>query len=137
MKTDPIADMLTRIRNAIANREKKVKIPHSKVKESIAAVLVREGYVKGFAKHESTPAEGQGPQPWLVVELKYGPEGEQLINHIQRVSRPGRRVYTAVRDLKPIRNGLGIDIVSTSRGVFSNREARGKMVGGEVLARIW
>lgn len=137
MKTDPIADMLTRIRNAIANRSKKVKIPHSKVKASVAAVLQREGYIKGYSTHDSAPEEGQGPQPWLVVDLKYGPEGEQLIHHIQRVSRPGRRVYTAVRDLKPIKNGLGIDIVSTSRGVFSNREARGKMVGGEILARIW
>lgn len=137
MMTDPIGDLLTRIRNALRNRQKTVKIPASKLKVAIAEVLKREGYIIDFSRRASRPEEGIGPQGWLDVQLKYGPDGEEVICKIDRISRPGRRVYREATALKPVLNGLGIEVLSTPRGVLSNREARRAGVGGEVLARIY
>lgn len=137
MMTDPIADFLTRIRNATSIQSKTVKMPHSKLKVRIADVLKREGYILGYEKTASTVEQGIGPQGWLKITLKYGPDGEEVISSMQRVSKPGRRVYSAAKELKPVIGGLGIDILSTSKGVLSDREARKQNVGGEVLARVY
>ena len=137
MMTDPIADMLTRIRNALRNNSAEVRIPFSKLKIKIAEVLEREGYVLGHRTEDSKPEDGIGPQGWLIVRLKYGPEGEEVIQVLDRTSRPGRRIYRKARDLKPVLNGLGINILSTSRGILSDREAREAGVGGEVLATVY
>jgi small subunit ribosomal protein S8 len=129
--TDPIADMLTRIRNAIRNKRKSVKIPKSKIKIGIAEVLQKEGYIDGFALVE------EGVQGALEVKLRYGPDGEVVINQIERNSKPGCRVYGGLEDLKPVLNGLGIAVLSTSKGILSDREARRQKVGGEVLCTVW
>lgn len=131
MMTDPIADMLTRIRNAVCVERPHVDIPSSKVKQGVADVLKREGYIWDWVEVASEPV-GQ-----LRIELKYGPSGEKVIRHIKRVSKPGCRIYRGARDLRPVLNGLGISILSTSQGVMSDREARTKKVGGEVLCEIW
>ena len=131
MMTDPIADMLTRIRNAVRIERAHVEVPASKVKRGLAEVLKREGYIWDW--NEST--ESKFPQ--LTLELKYGPNGERVIRHIKRVSKPGRRIYNGAGDLRPVLNGLGISIVSTSRGVISDREARQRKLGGEVLCEVW
>ena len=136
MMTDPIADLLTRIRNACAIRNPTVRAPKSRLKVAIADVLKREGYIRDHRVVESKPSEGVGPQAWLEIDLKYGPDDEDIISSIDRVSKPGRRVYRAASEIKPVIGGLGIDIVSTSRGVLSDREARAKNVGGEVVARV-
>ena len=127
MLTDPIADMLTRIRNAITVERPHVDIPTSKVKRGLADVLKREGYIWDWQEVESEPARQ------LRLELKYGPNGEHVIQHIKRISTPGRRVYRKAKELRPVLNGLGITVISTSGGVISDREARQKNVGGEVL----
>lgn len=137
MMTDPIADLLTRIRNAAAIRRSSVRAPKSKLKVAIADVLKREGYIRDHRVVESKPEEGLGPQGWLEIDLKYGPDDEDVINSITRVSKPGRRIYRAAKELKPVIGGLGIDILSTSAGVLSDREARAKNVGGEVVARVY
>ncbi len=131
MMTDPIADMLTRIRNAVRIERGSVEMPISKVKRGVAEVLKREGYIWDWAVLESDPVRV------LKLDLKYGPNGERVIRHIKRVSKPGRRVYSKARDLKPVLQGLGITVLSTSRGVVSDREARQKNLGGEVLCEIW
>jgi len=131
MMTDPIADMLTRIRNAVRVERPFVEIPFSKTKGSLAEVLKREGYIWEWEKVE------QEPVGHLRIELKYGPNGERVIQNIKRVSKPGRRVYQKAKDLKPILGGLGISVVSTSRGLVSDREARQRNIGGEVLCEIW
>src|SRR5437016_14678404 len=131
MMTDPIADMLTRIRNAVRVERPHVTMPLSKVKRGLAEVLKREGYIWGW---EEVQAE---PSPELRIELKYGPNGERVIRHIKRVSKPGRRVYSRSTELQPVLNGLGICILSTSRGVVSDREARSRKLGGEVLCELW
>jgi len=131
MMTDPIADMLTRIRNAVRVERPNVDLPMSKVKRGLAEVLKREGYIWDFAEVESQPVNQ------LRLELKYGPNGEQVIQHIRRVSKPGCRVYSKAKELRPVLNGLGIRIISTSRGVVSDREARQRNLGGEVLCEIW
>jgi small subunit ribosomal protein S8 len=131
MMTDPIADMLTRIRNAVRIERGAIELPLSKVKRGVAEVLKREGYIWDFAEVEGTPVKK------LRIELKYGPNGERVIRHIKRVSKPGRRVYSKARDLRPILQGLGITVLSTSRGVVSDREARQKNLGGEVLCEVW
>lgn len=131
MMTDPIADMLTRIRNGTRVEKFYVDVPASKVKRGVAEVLKREGYIW---KWEEVEAE---PTGLLRLYLKYGPNGEQVIRHIKRVSKPGRRVYSHAKDLRPILDGLGIRVVSTSRGVISDREARQRNIGGEVLCEIW
>ncbi len=133
MMTDPIADMLTRIRNAVRVERPHVLMPLSKVKRGVAEVLKREGYIWDFHEEE---AEGN-PQKQLFIDLKYGPNGERVIRHIKRVSTPGRRVYRRATGLRPVLNGLGISIISTSRGVISDREARQRNLGGEVLCELW
>lgn len=132
MMTDPIADMLTRIRNAVRIERPNVDVPASKVKRGVAEVLKREGYIWDW-KEDSEASKF----PSLHIELKYGPNGERLIRHIKRISRPGRRTYNRVSDLRPVLNGLGITIISTSRGVVSDREARQRNLGGEVLCEVW
>lgn len=131
MMTDPIADMLTRIRNAVAIERPFVDIPFSKVKQAIAEVLQREGYIWDFETIEGNPVST------LRLNLKYGPNGERVIQYVQRVSKPGCRVYKGAADLPNVLQGLGISIISTSQGLLSNREARSKGIGGEVLATLW
>ncbi len=130
MINDPIADMLTRIRNAIRIERPFVDVPLSGFRKNVADVLKREGYIWDYAEIEAQPAK------MLRIELKYGPNGERIIQTIKRVSKPGRRVYAKSAELKPVLNGLGISIVSTSQGVFSDREARQHKLGGEVLAEV-
>jgi small subunit ribosomal protein S8 len=131
MMTDPIADMLTHIRNAVRVERPHVVMPLSKVKRGLAEVLKREGYIWGWEEIEATPGAK------LKIELKYGPNGERVIRQIRRVSKPGRRVYRGADGLRPVLNGLGISIISTSRGVISDREARQRNLGGEVLCELW
>jgi len=131
--TDPIADMLTCIRNAVRIERPRVEMPLSKVKCGLAEVLKREGYIWDWREEH----EDGAPSKQLSIELKYGPNGERVIRHIRRVSKPGRRVYSPATALKPILNGLGISIISTSRGVISDREARQRNLGGEVLCEVW
>jgi small subunit ribosomal protein S8 len=131
MMTDQIADMLTRIRNAVRVERPHVEMPLSKVKRGVADVLKREGYIWDWEEIEAVPAAH------LRIDLKYGPNGERVIRHIKRISKPGRRVYSKARDLRPVLDGLGITIISTSRGVVSDREARQRNLGGEVLCEIW
>jgi small subunit ribosomal protein S8 len=131
MMTDPIADMLTRIRNAVRVERPNVDMPTSKVKRGLAEVLKREGYIWDWKEVESQPVSQ------LRIDLKYGPNGERVIRHLKRVSKPGHRVYSGATRLKPILNGLGISILSTSRGVISDREARQRNLGGEVLCELW
>jgi small subunit ribosomal protein S8 len=133
MMTDPIADMLTRIRNAVRIERPIVDMPLSKVKCGVAEVLKREGYIWDWHEENANDAPGKR----LCIDLKYGPNGERVIRHIKRVSKPGRRVYSRSAGLRPILNGLGISIISTSRGVVSDREARQKNLGGEVLCELW
>ncbi len=130
--TDPVADLLTRIRNAAAVRKARVNIPHSVLKEAVVDVLLREGYLR-----EKEVLDLDGTKRVLRVGLKYGPDGERVITKIQRISRPGKRVYSAASALPRVQGGLGISVVSTSHGVVSDREARAKNVGGEVLAEVW
>lgn len=131
MMTDPIADMLTRIRNAVRIERPHVELPASKVKRGLAEVLKREGYIWDWEGVEARPTN------LLRLHLKYGPNGERVIRKIRRISKPGRRVYSGAAALKPIVGGLGISVVSTSRGVISDREARQRKLGGEVLCEIW
>jgi small subunit ribosomal protein S8 len=131
MHSDPIADMLTRIRNGVAIERAFVEMPYSNLKQRVADVLQREGFIWDAEVIEGSPSKT------LRVNLKYGPNGEMVINHIQKVSRPGRRVYAAASEMRPVRNGTGITVVTTPQGVLSNREARKGCVGGEVLAEVW
>jgi small subunit ribosomal protein S8 len=133
MFSDPIADMLTRLRNAVRVERHHVEIPTSKVKRGVADVLKREGYIWDWAEIDAADSAGKN----LRIELKYGPNGERVIQDIKRVSKPGSRVYSSARRLRPILNGMGISILSTSSGVFSDREARRNNVGGEVLCEIY
>ncbi|RME38562.1 MAG: 30S ribosomal protein S8 [Planctomycetota bacterium] len=131
MWSDPIADMLTRIRNAVRVRQREVRIPSSKLKVGIARVLLEEGYIRGYDVIDD------GKQGILRVELKYGPRGEDVIHDIQRVSKAGRRVYNKVTDLPRVLDGLGIAIVSTNKGVLSDRVCREQRVGGELLCTVY
>ena len=135
MMTDPIADMLTRIRNAVRIERPHVEVPASKVKRGLAEVLKREGYIWDWAESAEEAEEARFPH--LRLDLKYGPNGERVIRHIKRVSKPGRRIYNRAAELRPVLNGLGITIISTSRGVISDREARQRNLGGEVLCEVW
>lgn len=130
MMTDPIADMLTRIRNANAIHNKTVRIPASRLKVGLAEVLRTEGFIAGYEVVEGKP------QSNIRVTLKYGPEGEQVIRSIDRVSKPGCRVYSSAKELRPVLRGLGIQILSTPQGVLSDRKARELNVGGEILCRL-
>ncbi|HHT82406.1 MAG TPA: 30S ribosomal protein S8 [Acholeplasmataceae bacterium] len=129
--TDPIADMLTRIRNANKMRHEKVEIPLSKMKEEIAKILVKEGFIVSY---EVIPNEVQGT---LVVTLKYTSSRERVIKGLKRISKPGLRVYAKVEELPRVLNGLGIALISTSKGIMTDKEARLAQVGGEVLAYVW
>ena len=131
MMTDPIADMLTRIRNANSIRRKRVSMPASRMRVGIAEVLKQEGFVSTYQVTEGKPAST------LTVELKFGDDGEYVIRHIERISSPGCRVYSSVEDLKPVLRGQGIHVVSTPKGVISDRKARELGVGGEVLAKVY
>ena len=133
--TDPISDMLTRIRNATLARQARVEMPSSRLKVEIARILESEGYIQGFKVLDVQP--GERVQALLRVFLKYGPRGERVITGIQRVSRPGRRVYFGRDDVPDVLAGLGTSILTTSRGVMSGREAAKAGVGGEVLCTIW
>ena len=128
--SDPIADMITRIRNAVRNKAKQVNVLNSKVNRGIAGVLKDEGYINDFDVIED------GRQGLIRIALKYGPRGEKIVHRIQRVSKPGCRVYSGASDLPRTLQGLGITIVSTSRGVLSDRQCRHDKVGGEVLCSV-
>lgn len=129
--TDPIADYLTRIRNANMARHDSVEIPASNIKKSISEILKREGFIRDY---EVADDNKQGV---IKVFLKYGPNGERVISGLKRISKPGLRNYVGAEDLPKVLNGLGIAIVSTSAGVITDKEARQKNVGGEVIAYIW
>lgn len=148
MMTDPIADMLTRIRNGNRNETPAVDMPWTVLKQQIAQVLKDEGFIIEFQVGAMTaneqgqrsfqaPADDKDPKKILRVFLKYGPEGERVIRHLQRASKPGLRLYRSYKDLKPVLEGLGISILSTNRGVISDRQARAQRVGGELLCQVW
>ena len=128
--TDPLGDMLTRIRNGQRARKDSVLTPASKLRARVLDVLQREGYIRGYSEEQMGPAAG------IRIELKYF-EGQPAIKHVARVSKPGRRVYSGSQELPKVRNGLGITLVSTPRGVLSDAEAREQNVGGEVLAEVF
>jgi len=131
--TDPIADMLTRIRNAVTAKHTRVDMPASRIKADIARILADEGYISGYKLVEEPGAV----QKTLRLQLKYGPHGERLITGIERISRPGRRVYFGREDVPEVLAGLGTSILTTSRGVMTGRAAVKAGVGGEVLCNIW
>lgn len=131
MYSDPISDMLTRIRNGIQVNKHSVDVPASRFKEQIAKLLVREGFLLGL---EKVDLEGK---PFIRVALRYGSNRQGVIQHIRRVSRPGRRVYVSAEQVPVIRRGLGMAIISTSKGVLLDREARRLGVGGEVICEVW
>ena len=152
MMTDPIADMLTRIRNANNIERPFVEMPATKLKVAVAKVLLEEGFILGYRTglHVDTEVEGGGAQkdfkevdsfgePHIVLQvfLKYGPDGERVIRHIERYSKPGRRVYQGYKEVRRVLDGLGIAILSTSRGVMSDRQAKKDKVGGEILCTVW
>jgi small subunit ribosomal protein S8 len=136
--TDPISDMLTRLRNAVSAKHTRVDMPASKLKAEIARILQDEGYIQGFRIVEE-PAEKSGRQPRQVIRvfLKYGPHGEKVMTGLERISRPGRRVYLGAEDVPNVLGGLGTSILTTSRGVMTGRAARKAGVGGEVLCNVW
>ncbi|HEY7910620.1 MAG TPA: 30S ribosomal protein S8 [Blastocatellia bacterium] len=129
--TDPIADMLTRIRNAYAAKHQKVDVPLSKLKIEIARILKEEGFINNFK------VIGEGPRRNIRVYLRYGQKGEQVITALERVSKPGCRVYVGSQTVPKVLGGLGINILSTSRGVMTDRRARRERVGGEILCRVY
>jgi small subunit ribosomal protein S8 len=128
---DPLSDMIARIKNAAMRKRSKVSTPASKLRQRVLDVLQDEGYIRGY-----TLVEQPGEFPTFEIELKYF-DGERVIAEISRVSKPGRRVYSSIKDLKPIKNGLGISILSTPKGVMSDTAARDANVGGEVLCRVY
>lgn len=129
--TDPIADMLTRIRNANRMRHEKVEMPASRLKSDILSVLKKEGFINDFVVMKD------GAQGKIVVTLKYTGSKERVIKGLKRISKPGLRVYSAVEDLPKVLNGLGVALISTSKGILTDREARLAKIGGEVLAYVW
>lgn len=129
--TDPIADMLTRMRNALAAKHQKVDVPASKLKAEIARILKEEGFITSYK------LIGEGSRSNLRIMLKYGARGEQIISKIERVSKPGCRVYKGSDELIKVLGGMGVNILSTSRGIMTDRQARREKVGGEVLCRIY
>jgi small subunit ribosomal protein S8 len=148
MMTDPLADMLTRIRNAVRIEKPAVEMPASGLKARLAQVLKDEGYILDFQVGKYQAGEGgetfvadgvelSEAKAVLRVYLKYGPEGERVIRKVERVSKPGLRRYAGYKDLKPVLDGLGISVVSTSRGLMSDRKARAEKIGGEVLCNVW
>lgn len=130
--TDPIADMLTRVRNASSAMHDEVLIPQSKIKENIARILAEEGYVDDFEVLSEN-----GSHPMIKIQLRYSPERERAIAGIRRISKPGQRVYRSASDLPRVLGGLGVAIISTSQGVMTDKQARRAKVGGEILAYVW
>ncbi|MDO5553381.1 MAG: 30S ribosomal protein S8 [Planctomycetia bacterium] len=130
MMTDPVADMLTRIRNALKVEHQTLDVPYSKLKKGVVEVLKREGYIWDYEVVNDNFAR-------IRVVLKYGPNGERVIQKIRKISKPGRRCYCGPAELRPVLNGLGIRILSTNKGIISDREARSQNVGGEVLCEVW
>jgi small subunit ribosomal protein S8 len=150
MMTDSLADMLTRIRNANRIERPAVDMPATKLKARVAQVLKDEGFILDYqvgemaadeggqeAFRERAAGEGHTPKAILRVYLKYGPEGEKVIRNIERASRPGRRLYRRADQIRPVLDGLGISVISTSRGVMSDRQARAQRLGGELLCTVW
>lgn len=131
MQTDPIADMLNRIRTAVAVNAAEVEIPASKFKRALAELLVREGYLKSVTVDESNG------HPVLRVGLKYGPRRAPVIHSLTRVSKPGRRTYTKAQHLPVVRGGLGMAVISTSQGLLADKDARRRNVGGEIVCEVW
>ena len=131
MMTDPIADMLTRIRNAGGAKHLETRCPASKMKRAVAQVLESSGFLDGVRE------EGEGVQKTLVLGIRYDDEGKPLIDGLRRVSRPGRKVYVGAGDVPTLRNGLGVVVISTSRGIMADRDARAAHIGGEVLCEVW
>ena len=129
--TDPISDMLTRIRNGNAANKVEVSMPSSKVLVEVARVITEEGYLEGYSVEDTTP------QKTLHVTLKYGPKRSKVIRGIKRISKPGRRIYTKAEDLPRVIGGLGIAVISTSKGMMCDRDARKLGVGGEVICYVW
>jgi small subunit ribosomal protein S8 len=129
--TDPVADMLTRIRNALGAKHETIDVPASKMKKSIASILLQEGFIKGYEYKE------EAPQGLIRITLKYGNKNESIITDLKRISKPGLRVYAGKDEVPKVLGGLGIAIISTSRGIMTDRDARAQRVGGEVLAYIW
>ena len=130
--TDAIADLLTRIRNALTAKHETVEVPASKIKVAIAEILVKEGYVKGFEVVDGAVQNN------IVITLKYAPvKGQKVVTGLKRVSTPGLRVYAGVDNLPKVLNGMGIAILSTSKGILTDKEAKAQHVGGEVLAYVW
>jgi small subunit ribosomal protein S8 len=129
--TDPIADMLTRIRNALVVKREKVEIPVSNTKKAIAQILFDEGYVSGYE------VKGEGLDAKIELTLKYGAKGEKVITGLKRISKPGLRIYAGYEELPKVLNGMGIAIVSTPKGVMTDKEARKQHHGGEILAYVW
>ncbi len=129
--TDPIADLLTRIRNAFLAKHDRLDVPSSKIKTAICGLLKQEGYLDDY---ENVAAE---PVDQLRIYLRYSDEGVPAIRHMARVSKPGRRVYRAAAAIKPVLNGLGVALVSTSKGLVTDREARERRIGGEILCELW
>ena len=135
--TDPISDMLTRIRNAVSAKQVRVDLPASKLKAEIARILQDEGYIQGYRIVDEAVEKGQKPRQLIRLFLKYGPHGEKVISGIERISRPGRRVYIGVEEVPAVLGGLGTSILTTSRGVMTGRAARKAGVGGEILCNVW
>jgi small subunit ribosomal protein S8 len=131
MTKDPIADMLTRIRNGLGRRKPSVDIPASKTCRGVLMVLKAEGFVAGFDEIQDNR------QGVIRIQLKYGPDGETIMSHIRRESKPSRRVYKQVEEIQPILGGLGVSVLSTPQGIISDRQARQLNVGGELLCTIW
>ncbi len=129
--TDPIADMLTRVRNALTIKRQTVEVPASKTKNAIAEILFNEGYIEKYELVDD------GKYKSIKLTLKYGPNGEKVIQGLKRISKPGLRVYAECNDIPMVLNGLGIAIVSTNKGIMTDKEARRQNVGGEVLAFVW
>jgi len=129
--TDPIADMLTRMRNALAAKHQRVDMPASRVKAEIARILKQEGYI------QNCKVIGEGAHKTLRIYLKYGPQGEDIVAHLERVSTPGRRVYVGAQEIPRVLGGLGVSVLSTSQGIMAGREARRKNIGGEVLCSVY
>jgi small subunit ribosomal protein S8 len=131
MQSDPIADMLTRVRNACTAQHKQVVMPSSRMKADIARILTEEGFVEAYGITDDKP------QPYLVIRLKYDREGSAVITGLDRISKPGRRSYIGFRDIPWVRSGLGINILSTPQGIMTGRQARKERVGGEIVCNVW
>ncbi|MBW7884580.1 MAG: 30S ribosomal protein S8 [Caldilineaceae bacterium] len=131
MVNDPIADMLTRIRNASMVKQRQVVMPSSSIKAGIARILADEGFIEGYGVTDDKP------QPRLVLRLKYTSQGRSVISGLERVSKPGRRFYSGYKEIPWVRSGLGISIVSTPKGLMTGRKARRARIGGEILCNVW